>query len=259
MKGSGTNFLAAAASLAGIAPGDFATADATVGSTDVTDVQLLVQPNGVVAGRIVVDPGAAGTPVPPPAAFRVTTTAKEHAMAAFPNSSGMETTRDDYSFELTSHPIKSLIQVLEMPAGWTVKSIRQNGTDVLDAGIDVKANARIEGITIEITTRMTDVSGQVSDSHGARVKQYAVVVFARDRERWALGTRYVRSARADQDGRFVIRGLPPGAYYALAVGELEPGDSVEPEFLDRMRSQATAFSLGDGEAETLDLQIVHAR
>ncbi len=243
------------ATVTDIEPGDLASAEVTVGSGDVGDVQLSVQPNGTVAGRIVVvDPGAAGAPVPPPTAFRVVTTAKDPALAAFPTNSGRETIDDDYRFVLESHPVKSLIRV-EMPAGWIVKSIHKNGTDVFDAGVDVKPNARIDGITIEITTRMTDVSGHVTDNHGARVKEYTVVVFARDRERWKFGTRYVQTGRPDQAGRFKIRGLPPGDYFAVAVDDLEPGASGDPEYLDKVRGKATSFSLGDGEGRTLDLQI----
>jgi hypothetical protein len=61
--------------------------------------------------------------------------------------------------------------------------------------------------------------------------------------------------RPDQDGRFKVRSLPPGSYYAIAVDYAEPGESNDPDFLERVRSKATSFSLNDGEAKTLDLKI----
>ena len=59
----------------------------------------------------------------------------------------------------------------------------------------------------------------------------------------------------DQDGRFKIRALPPGRYYAIALDYVDPNDSGDPEFLDRIRTKATMFSLNDGETKALDLKL----
>ena len=82
-----------------------------------------------------------------------------------------------------------------------------------------------------------------------------MIVFAQDRERWAPGSRYVRTGRPDQDGRFKITGLPAGQYYVIAVDYVEPGDATDPEFLERVRTKAMRFSLTDGEMKTMDLKL----
>jgi hypothetical protein len=66
----------------------------------------------------------------------------------------------------------------------------------------------------------------------------------------------VRTARADADGRFQIRGLPPERYLAVAIDYLEETEVQDPQFLERLRRQATSFSLRDGEQRSLQLDVV---
>ena len=102
----------------------------------------------------------------------------------------------------------------------------------------------IAGLEIELTNQQSQVTGSVSNGRGEPVKDYAVVVFSRDRERWSYPqTRYVRPAQPDQDGRFKVTGLPAGDYYAIALDYVEPGESTDPEFLDRVKDRAVPFSL----------------
>jgi len=61
--------------------------------------------------------------------------------------------------------------------------------------------------------------------------------------------------RPDQDGRFKVRNLPPGTYYAVALEYVEPGESSDPEFLEKIRDRASRFSLNDGETKVLDLKL----
>ena len=63
-----------------------------------------------------------------------------------------------------------------------------------------------------------------------------------------IPSRFVRTASADDKGRFRISGLPPAErYLAVATDYLEDGEHYDPEFLERMRDAATPFSLDDAE------------
>ena len=81
------------------------------------------------------------------------------------------------------------------------------------------------------------------------------MVFPQDREKWDSGSRYLRTGRPDQDGRFKITALPPGEYEAVALGFVEPGESSDPDFLDSVKSKATPFSINEGETKTLTLKL----
>ena len=83
---------------------------------------------------------------------------------------------------------------------------------------------------------------------------YSVVIFPDDTTRWTYPTRYVRAVRADDQGRFSVRGLPANErYYAVAVDYLEDGEEQDPQFLERLRARAMTFSLGEGEQRSVVL------
>jgi hypothetical protein len=71
-----------------------------------------------------------------------------------------------------------------------------------------------------------------------------------------LPTRYLGGGRPDQDGKYRVRSLPPGNYYAIALDYVEQGAGTDPEFLDRVKDRAMEFSLNEGETKTLDLRLV---
>jgi hypothetical protein len=82
------------------------------------------------------------------------------------------------------------------------------------------------------------------------------VVFSDDPQHWThANSRYVVGARPDQDGRFQVKNLPAGGYYAIAVEYLAQGDWNDPEVLERLKLNATKFTLGEGEIKSLDLKL----
>ena len=84
-------------------------------------------------------------------------------------------------------------------------------------------------------------------------KDYYSVVC--DDDRWKIQNRYQGMGRPDQDGRFTIPNLPPGDYYIVALDKIDPGQISDPEFLDAVRVKATAITLREGEARTVDLKL----
>jgi hypothetical protein len=162
---------------------------------------------------------------------------------------------DDFTFEIKSRPGATVIRPMGPMPGWTLKAVRVNNTDVTDDGFEVRPGEDTSGIEVELTNKQSDLSGIVTNTKGEAVKDYSLVVFPQDRDRWGPGSRYLRTGRPDQDGRFKITGLPAGRYYAIAVDYIESGDATDPEFLDRVERKAIGFSLGDGETKTLDLKL----
>jgi hypothetical protein len=234
--------------------GEFATADITVGETDITGVRLVATLPSNGSGRIVFTDSAAAQSLRP-SALRVMPAPVQLGGIVFGPGMGAGTINEDWTFQVKLRPSMTRLNVTGPPAGWAVKSIRYRGSDVTDSGIDVKPNEEITEIEVELTNRVTEVSGRVATSGGVQAKDYWAIVFARDREKWQPSSRYVRSSRPDQDGRFKISGLPAGAYLAVAVDSIEPGQANDPEFLDRVQNRGIGFSLGEGEAKALDLKL----
>jgi hypothetical protein len=234
---------------------EFASTQITVAGEDINGVRLAGIKPSILTGRIVFsDPIAA-------ASLRATmlrpgvTPANPEDMGPMMGGPGSPHVNEDFTFEIKARGGKSLIRMMSSTPGWALKAVRVNGIDVTDDGFDIRPNEDVSGIEIEMTNRQSDVSGLVTNARGETVKDYSVVVFAQDRERWRPGSRYLRSSRPDQDGRFRLTGLPPGQYYAVALTYIEPGDAGDPEFLERMVQKAVRFSLNDGEVKTMDLKI----
>jgi hypothetical protein len=63
-----------------------------------------------------------------------------------------------------------------------------------------------------------------------------ILVFASDANRWGPNSRYVRSARVDQQGRWQVKGLPAGEYFLAALDYVEDGIWNDPDYLGSIHS-----------------------
>jgi hypothetical protein len=63
------------------------------------------------------------------------------------------------------------------------------------------------------------------------------------------------SARADTDGRWIIRDLPAGSYRVAAVTDLVVDERFNPSLLDALLPASINVTLADGEQRVQDLRI----
>jgi protocatechuate 3,4-dioxygenase beta subunit len=238
-----------------------ATTTIAISGEDITGVRLVGVKSSTVSGRLVVDPAASRSlPAHWMPFFNPVRVHPEEWPAALYLANGVlplannSRLKADMTFELKVSPGLWRIEGTAGP-GWTFGRVRYRGMDVTDSGFEVRPNEDISGIEIEVTDRLTTVSGLITDAQGKSVKHAGVEVFSQDAERWT-DSRYVRMLPSDQDGRYTASGLKPGRYYAIALDDIDPGDAGDPEFLDRIRRNATTFSVSDGEAKTVDLRVV---
>jgi hypothetical protein len=228
-------------------------AKVTVAGEDVDGLRLTGVKASTATGRVILPPST-GTP-PSIAGLQ---------LSAFPaapeilSPSSTARINDDGTFELKIQPGKQLIRMNPIGpyANVRIKAVRLNGADVIDSGIDVRPNEDLNGLEVELTNQMSDLSGYVSNARGDNARDYSVVVFSRDRERWGFASRFLGGGRPDQEGKYRVRDLPAGDYYAIALDYVEQGAGTDPEFLDRMKDRATEFSLNDGETKSLNLKLV---
>ena len=129
------------------------------------------------------------------------------------------------------------------------------GLDITDTGYEFKPGEKVSGIQILLTRRATTLTGTVQGDRGEPTGGYSVVAFSSDRSKWGYLTRFVRSARPDQDGRFTIRALPPDDYLVVAVEYLESGQEFDPEQLRAWEPVATKVSLGEGGTQSVTLRL----
>jgi hypothetical protein len=163
--------------------------------------------------------------------------------------------KENGTFELDSLIGARMLRVANLPRGWVLKRVTRDGEDITDRGMEFKPGEDVTGIEIEISNKPTAISGRVSGPSG-QVKDYTVVMFATDQEKWTLAqSRWVTSTRPDQEGLFRVNNLPPGQYYAVAVEYVAQGEWQDPEWLLRASKSASKFTIDEGGVLTVDLKL----
>jgi hypothetical protein len=222
----------------------------TVGGQDVSGLVVTTTRGATIDGRVVID--GASTP-PNLTSLQITA----RPLRVTPGGGGRNVRiLADGTFRLASLIGPFALQMAGLPSQWVVKSITIDDADVTDSALDLRGNEQIINARVLLTDKISELNGTVT-ARGQAARDYTVVVFPEETSRWTFPTRYIRTARANQAGGFTLRGLPPlGSYLAVAVNYLEEGESQDPAFLDRMREQATAVALRDGETKTIDLRLI---
>jgi hypothetical protein len=222
----------------------------TVTGNDITGLTIVTSPGATASGRVIFE-GAAKPPIAP-AALNINATPVEFGMMMM---GGNARIRDDWTFEATGLTERRRFRVINPPPGWYFKSASHDSSDITDTGIDFKEGQQVAGIDIVLTQRVTDVSGAVQDSRARPITDFVVVAFSTDNTRWGFGTRFVRTVRPNQEGRYSLKGLPPDEYYLIALDYLEQGEEGDPEQLEKWKANATRITLADGEPKSLTLKL----
>lgn len=233
------------------ATSEFGQVRVTVGADDVDNVVIVTTRGAIARGVITTDESA---PLPLRAQL-----ANVWARPVEPDAmvmGGDSRVNDDWTFELTGLSEERLItaSLAESP-DWTLKSVLLDGQDVTDTPIDFVPGQTVEGLQVIFSRKRTELSGGILDDRGQPDTDATVVMFAENPSRWTFVSRFIRTARPNQEGRYTLRGMPPEDYFVVAVRELEPGQWQDPEFLESIRDQATRVSLGEGETKVQNLKV----
>lgn len=236
---------------------EVAIATVTVGSEDLSNVMLVATEPATLSGQIVFDrQPAAGAIKPGSIVISALPVTESGTIRMFRTAA--DGVNDDWTFELRPTQGPVLVRTRTLPPGYAVKEVLLNGQDVTDTAIEFRPGAAVSGLQVVLTARQSAVAGSATDGSGQPALDYAVVIFEEDSARWGFMSRYQAMARPDQQGAFEVKGLPPGRYLAAALEYLEDGQEGDPEFLERLRTSATPFTLAEGEQKALQLTLVTA-
>jgi len=227
---------------------EFASVPISVSGEDVTTLTVGTAPGATASGRVVLEDRA-----PASLTLFIRSITIVAGAPTFSNSSaGMN---PDRTFELSGLAGRQTFRTGTLPEGWFLKSVTHDGVDITDTGYDFRAGQRVSGVEIRLTRRATSVSGTVQDARGDPVGDYTIVAFSTNADRWGYQTRFIRSARPDQSGKFTIRALPPDEYFLVALEYVETGQEFDPEQLAGWKALATTIALREGEAKTVSLKL----
>jgi hypothetical protein len=223
----------------------------TVNGEDLSGVVIVTSKGATASGHLTFEGGAKPTTL---TNIRVTASPvdMDGPMIAF---AGPGSVKADGTFELKGLSGTRIVRVASLPPGWMLKSVRVNGNDITDTGIDFKPGEALTGVDVVVTSKLTEVNGTVK-AGSQQAKDYTLVVFSDESQKWSLpNSRFVAATRPDQEGRFQIKNLPAGGYLAIAVDYLAQGEWNDPDVLERLKPKATSFSIDEGETKTLSLTL----
>jgi hypothetical protein len=234
---------------------EFGSLGVTVDGEDHDNLVLSVKKGASLRGRIVArEPGAAFNP----RNLSIAALPIEFDSAPVGGGPAPSVINEDGSFEVSNLSGQRLVRVSLRTPGWALDRITRRGTDITDTPLDFR-NGDIDDVEIVVTNRIAVVMGGVTDDHGSKISNYAVVLFATNREKWTDRSRFIMLGRPTQDGQFKVEGVPPDEYFAVALPTAPGTRWQDPEFLERLSLLATRFFVSEGEARAITLPIRELR
>jgi hypothetical protein len=236
--------------------GEFAAVPITVSGANVSGLEVQLSPGSRISGRITFD----STNVPSSRNIDITAFPTDVDLAPLDGNFARADIRNDWTFEMAGISGQRRLQLLRAPRGWGLKRVIVNGVDVTDLPLPFGAsNQSLADVEIVLTDRITEVSGIAHDDRGRAVAGARVVVFSGERDQWYDKSRFMKNAATDAAGAFVVRDLPPGAYFVSAVDRQRAGEGngewLNPEVLESLTSGATSITLAEGQKTAVNPKV----
>jgi len=217
-----------------------------------SDLQTLLHPAAVQNPQAASTAAPAATPAAIGPRLLFALSDAEGTGIASPSSSQI---KDDGIFQIRGvGTSKYSWNVLGLPDGTYVKSIRFGGQDITHASLDMTSGAP-GAMEIVLSAKAADVSGSVHNEKGEPLAGLYVTVWPKIPDT-AGTTGGVKQGITDQNGGYRIGGLAPGDYYVAAWEEIEQGLTQNADFISRFSREASELKLTESAHATLDTKLM---
>jgi hypothetical protein len=233
-------------------PSYFGQMTIAVGSADVVNVVMTLQPMLTIRGRFMYEDMPNGPPRRPLILIA------EPAGSAW--TQGIAASDPEADMDITAFIIANITEgswVLHpaLAPGVVVKSIVVDGRDHSKKPIEISRGRELRDVVVTLTGKGATVSGVVRVS-ATQAGGTAILAFTTDRSVWpdlGLAPRWVAMTMASSDGAFRLPPIAAGEYYVAAVDVSRGGARTDPAFLEQVAASATRVSLEWGGSKTLEL------
>jgi protocatechuate 3,4-dioxygenase beta subunit len=211
------------------------------------DILLSVTPGAEVAGTVRLE-GERGRSEFNSAHMRVLLQAQEYDAGS---AASAVTPAGGFTFR-TLRPATYFASAMALPESLYLKSVRFEKQETINTGFEV-GEPKSYHLDLAVSGDGAQLSGTVRDSDGAPSAGATVVLVPADP---ALGRieRLYKTASTGHDGKYLLQGIPPGAYRLYCWEEVEPGIWFEPDFLRAYEGEAAEVSLAANDRKTADLK-----
>lgn len=225
-----------------------------VRNNDVENVTLALSPGYPLPTRVSVEGDPPGTPVPGGLTMLIGSSPPTQGTSpnqpvdpsgsfSIPNV-GTDDTRV-YVLPILTTPVAPPLNIPPSLQAYYVKSAKLGGVDVLNTGF-LFSGEPDNVLEIVLGRNAGSLSGRVVDdagqpSHGVFVTLVPSLSSAR-----LYRTDMYKTTSTDGEGRFEIKGLPPGDYKVFALEGFEKDAWVDPDFFRPYEDRGTAVRIGEG-------------
>lgn len=211
-----------------------------VGHSDIGEVKISVTDRPNVKGTVAIEGG------------QTTADLKTVLLQLFPSigfDSGQTAHPEDSgSFEFEATPVPHRVGVLQVPAGFHLKSIEWAGQEAPGGVIDLTHGGGSE-LRIKLAPGVGSISGVVRNDKGDPVPSVKVTIAPESK--YAAWFEMYKEAFAGPDGVFQFDNLRPGSYRVYAWESIENGAHQDAEFLKAFETQSSPVSVELGATATV--------
>jgi hypothetical protein len=234
----------------------------TLGGSPAETVTITTGSDAVATGRVIFE--GSGPPAKPLAQMNVP--------FGMPDSGGCRSAQaqvaDDWTFK-----VEGLIGTCAAPSSlifgkWTLKSVQHRGEELLQRTITFEPGQQWSNLHLTFTDKRSELTFRVTDNRGQATREFIVLAFPTDKERWTSWAPFTRTyvpptddmiAEAKASGRALPVNreslvLAPGDYYLVALDDVEREEYTMPTFLDRLVPSAMRVTVAEGMNQEIDLR-----
>jgi hypothetical protein len=242
----GTYWLGAVSRQAGSGAPPATTAEITVINRDIDGVTLTITPGITISGRVTFEGPFSGVGstlgilLQPIAGITIPSRPPQRVQA-------------DGTFAIDSlTPGPYRLAVMSLPAECFIREARLGAFDILGQPV-VLTETTSGSLQIVVSSNSGELDGIVLDARRLPVPGIeAVLIPDRQRERKAL---YLKT-RTDNDGRFSLRGIPPGNYRLFAWERLDPYAYFDPAVVQQADTQATPVRVTEFSTQSIEVRSI---
>jgi hypothetical protein len=218
-------------------------------ATGMDDVRLLLTPGAEFAGTVRLE-GAQGQPDFDPSKLRVVLTAQEYDAGV---SNGAVTPQGAFTVR-NVRPATYDASVTPLPETLYLKSVQFERQETINTGFEVAGPGSLH-LDLALGGDAAQLEGTVKDSEDKPASGVTVLLVPADPALRKMQRLY-KTATTAHDGKYILKGIPPGSYLLYSWEAVDPGIWFEADFLPRYEIKAVSVSLGANQRATTDLKLL---
>ena len=231
-----------------------AAATVDVRNRDVENVALSLSPGFPLPTRVTMEGAAPGTPLPngmtmvigssPPTQGTSPNQPVDPKGTFSISNVGTDDTRV-YVVPILTTPVVAAPNIPDQLQSVYVKSAKLGGVDVLNTGFHF-AGEPDKVLEIVLAKNAGSLAGRVEDDRKQTVPGVFVTLIPDIPTARLYRTDMYKTTSTDADGRFEIKGLPPGDYKVFALEGFEKDAWLDPDFFKPYENRGTTVKVGEG-------------